>query len=280
MAELKWSVKEYIQYAKKNKLNPQWIKELENASARIHISRLEMLILNCKAEITQLMNGIKFGLATVLEDAYVETFCKSVYTVQHGYGIGWSIAKPNTNFLKRIINKPWTHDGHTFSDRIWTNQIKLTAELEKTLLDMCLTGKAPQTAIKEFDKSMSANMLHSKSNVARLVMTEQAYFTSLAQKDSYDELDVEEVQIVATLDMKTCEHCGKLDKTHFPVKDMYAGINTPPFHPRCRCTTSPYFDDEWAKSVRVARNKEGEKTYYVPSDMTYTEWKKKYVHEE
>ena len=35
-----------------------------------------------------------------------------------------------------------------------------------------------------------------------------------------------------------------------------------------------YFDDEFATGERAARNAEG-KTYYVPSDMTYKEWKAK-----
>ena len=43
LKELKWDVKEYIQYGQENALNQQWMKELENASARFHISRLEAL---------------------------------------------------------------------------------------------------------------------------------------------------------------------------------------------------------------------------------------------
>ena len=54
-------------------------------------------------------------------------------------------------------------------------------------------------------------------------------------------------------------------------------MNLQSFHPNCRCTTVPYFDDEFtAGTERVARDKDG-KTYYVPGNMTYEEWKRKYV---
>ena len=40
MKELKWSVEEYIKHGKENSISGQWAKELENASARFHVSRL------------------------------------------------------------------------------------------------------------------------------------------------------------------------------------------------------------------------------------------------
>jgi hypothetical protein len=58
---------------------------------------------------------------------------------------------------------------------------------------------------------------------------------------------------------------------------MQVGVNAPPFHPNCRCTTIPYFDDEFTEGEeRAARNLETGKTEYVES-MTYEEWKEKFV---
>ena len=44
LAELKWDVNQYIQYGQENAINGTWVKQLENASARFHISRLEALL--------------------------------------------------------------------------------------------------------------------------------------------------------------------------------------------------------------------------------------------
>jgi hypothetical protein len=43
LQEFKWDVNQYIQYGQENALMGNWTKELENASARFHISRLEAL---------------------------------------------------------------------------------------------------------------------------------------------------------------------------------------------------------------------------------------------
>ena len=42
--ELKWDINEYIKYGKENGIDLIWRKELENASAKVHISRLNGLI--------------------------------------------------------------------------------------------------------------------------------------------------------------------------------------------------------------------------------------------
>ena len=108
-------------------------------------------------------------------------------------------------------------------------------------------------------------------------MTESAYFHSISQKKAFDELDVDEYEIVATLDSRTSEICQDMDGKHFPMEDYKVGITAPPFHVYCRSTTVPYFDDEFTlKEKRAARDKEG-KTFYVPGDMKYKDWKDKYI---
>lgn len=107
-------------------------------------------------------------------------------------------------------------------------------------------------------------------------MTEQAYFHSVAQQEAFKELDVEEFEVVATLDNLTSEICQEMDGKHFPMKDYEPGVTAPPFHPWCRSVTVPYFDDDFDVGERAARDEDGE-TYYVPADMTYPEWKQSFV---
>ena len=68
-----------------------------------------------------------------------------------------------------------------------------------------------------------------------------------------------------------------MDGKHFPMSEYAVGVTAPPFHPNCRGCTCPYFDDEFTVGEeRVARNEEG-KTYNVPANMTYEEWKQSFV---
>ena len=107
-------------------------------------------------------------------------------------------------------------------------------------------------------------------------MTETAAISAAAQKDCFKELDVEEFEVVETLDGSTCEICQDMDGKHFPMSDYRIGETAPPFHPRCRGCTCPYFDDEFTEGQRAARDEDGE-VYYVPENMSYKEWKETYV---
>ena len=61
------------------------------------------------------------------------------------------------------------------------------------------------------------------------------------------------------------------------MSEYEPGRTAPPFHCWCRSVTVPYFDDDFGEiGERAARDENG-KTYYVPADMTYKEWEKKYV---
>ncbi|EQI50350.1 hypothetical protein QQ5_3111, partial [Clostridioides difficile Y270] len=51
LEEFKWSIEEYIRHGKENAINQKWMKELENASARVHITRLEALKLQIQQQV-------------------------------------------------------------------------------------------------------------------------------------------------------------------------------------------------------------------------------------
>jgi len=106
-------------------------------------------------------------------------------------------------------------------------------------------------------------------------MTEAAYFGSVAQKDCFNELDVEKFEVVATLDNRTSDVCQEMDGKVFDMADFQAGVTAPPFHVWCRSCTAPWFPDD-DDSMRAARNADGQ-TYYVPSNMKYPDWKQTFV---
>lgn len=274
LAELKWNVEEYIKHGKENAIDGRWEKELENASAKFHISRLEALKIECRQQVEKLTGGMVDDLDKHLQNVYKDGCYRSMYEIQKGLNIGFDTAKLDDNLVKRVVNKPWHLDGSDFSSSVWNNKAKLVGQLDQELSRMVLTGASPDKAIRNIQKAMET----SKNNASRLIMTEQAYFTTQAQRDTYKELDVEEYEVVATLDKRTCDVCGSFDGKKYPLSEMEVGVNAPPFHPRCRCTTCPYDEDSdvFGVGTRAARDENG-KTYYVPGDMTFNDWKKKFV---
>lgn len=272
LAEFKWDVKEYIKYGKENAINGAWMQELENASSKFHISRLEALQIQTQNSLETMFAQQMGTMKKALSDVYASGYYHTAYTVQQGFGLGWDIAGLDQAQIEKVLYKPWAVDGYNFSTRIWNSKTKLIGEVHNELSKNLLTGADPQKAIDSLAKKMGT----SKSNAGRLVMTEQAYFSSAAQKDCFNDLDVEEYEIVATLDSHTSDICRSLDGKVFKMSDYKPGVTAPPFHVYCRSTTAPHFKDNFDVGERAARGADG-KTYYVPDDVTYSEWKKAFV---
>lgn len=272
LAEFKWDVKEYVKYGKENAINSAWMQELENASSKFHISRLEALQIQTQNSLETMFAQQMGTMKKALSDVYASGYYHTAYTVQQGFGLGWDIAGLDQAQIEKVLSKPWAVDGYNFSTRIWNSKAKLIGEVHNELSKNLLTGADPQKAIDSLAKKMGT----SKSNAGRLVMTEQAYFSSAAQKDCFNDLDVEEYEIVATLDSHTSDICRSLDGKVFKMSDYKPGVTAPPFHVYCRSTTAPHFKDNFDAGERAARGADG-KTYYVPDDVTYSEWKKAFV---
>lgn len=273
LKEFKWDVQEYIKYGQDNALNSGWMKELENASAKYHISKLEALKVQTQHSI-EVMYAKQFGtMHGALSDAFESGYYHTAYELQHGFNVGWDIAGLDQAQIEKVLAKPWAADGYNFSERIWGNKNKLISEVHNELSRNIMLGADPQKAIDSLAKKMNT----SKNNAGRLVMTEEAYFSSAAQKDCFESLGVEQYEIVATLDSHTSDICRSLDGKHFPMKDYQPGVTAPPFHVYCRSTTVPYFDEQFDIGERAARDEETGKTYYIPDDMNYQEWKETFV---
>lgn len=268
LKEFRWDVEEYIKYGRENAIDQKWMKQLENASSRYHISRLEALKIRTQNAAERAFGNELDQIDEMAARTYMDGYYHTAYEIQKGLGIGWDVSAIDQRRLDTLVSKPWTTDKLTFSDRIWKAKTQLIDAVHTELTQMCILGKAPDQAIKNIAKRMEV----SKGQAGRLVMTESAYFGSVAQKDCFSDLDVEKYEIIATLDNRTSEVCRQMDGKVFDMKDFQAGVTAPPFHCWCRSCTAPYFED--ADDMRAARDVKTGNTYYVPADMKYEEWKK------
>ena len=273
LAEFKWDVNDYIRYGQENAISGQWAKELENASARFHISRLEALKVQCQQDVEVLFGAQADIFDQAMRDIYKSGYYHNTFELQKGIGVGWDFSALDPKHIDRVINTPWTVDGRNFSTRIWDSKEKLIGEIDQTLTQNIILGKDPQKAID----AIAARLNVSKSQAGRLVMTEEAYFSSMAQNDCFKDLDVDKYEIVATLDSITSDICRSMDGKVFKMSEWEIGVTAPPFHPWCRTTTVPAFDDDFGLvGERAAKDEKG-KTYYVPANMTYKQWEKAFV---
>lgn len=270
LEEFKWTVEEYVKYGQENSIDQRWLKELENASAKVHISRLEAIKLQLRQQAEILHSRELQDLTDLSKNIYSDTYYRSAFEIQKGLNVGWAFAKLDDARIDSVISKPWAADGKNFSSRIWQDRATLIGDLETQFTQLLIRGESPDKVIREISKKFNT----SRNKAGRLVMTESAFFASAGQKDCFNELGVEKYEIIATLDMSTSEICRALDGKVFLMSVYAPGSTAPPFHCWCRSVTAPWFEDE--DSFRVARAADG-KTYYVSSDMKYGEWYDQYV---
>lgn len=270
LEEFHWSVEQYIKIGEQAGLDAAWLKKLENASTRFHISRLEAVQTGIQQQLELLYGNQVDSLDALLKKVVGNGYTHTAFEVQKGVGLGWDITGLDQKKLETLLSKPWTTDGRTFSDRIWSKKKELVGSVQKELTQGLLRGDSPQKITDAIKNRFNV----SRYQAGRLVHTETTYFNAISTKQAYQDLGVEKIEILETLDSHTCEICQPLDGVVIPLSQYEPGVTVPPFHPNCRGTTCPHFAD--MDGERAARNAEG-KVYYVPANMTYTQWKKAFV---
>lgn len=133
--------------------------------------------------------------------------------------------------VRQVLESVWATDGKSWSKRIWENTALLQQTLEEGLIE-CVAAGRKTSQLKEV---LQERFGVSYNRADTLVRTELAHIQTEASKQRYSDYGVEQVEIWADPDERTCEVCGKLHQKKYPV-----GAHVPiPAHPRCRCCIVP-----------------------------------------
>mgnify|MGYP003010389456 CR=1 FL=1 len=206
----------------------------------------------------------KQNFKNTADDAYTGTLQEAA----KGLDVNFKTVSLDKTQLDALTSKAWTTDDRTFRDRCWTNKNALVQAVHKGLTQGLLRGDSPAQLTDAISKQFDVD----RYKAGRLVYTETAYYSALAEKQGFKDLGVEKVEIIGTLDGSTCSICGQLDGKEIPLAQYEPGVTVPPFHPRCRCTTAPVIPEDFADGLRIARDEDGEE-YYLPAGTKWTEWK-------
>ena len=87
LKEFKWTLDEYIQYGKENAIDQRWMKELENASAKYHISKLNAQLLEIQAEYEKAFAKEEQVVKDTIKESYTDRYDHMAFEIQKGYGV-------------------------------------------------------------------------------------------------------------------------------------------------------------------------------------------------
>lgn len=267
-------LEEYRAIAERDELSEEHKKMLKQASARQQLDRVQELYINTVQELESWAKYQDSTISDLLSNVYESSNYRTAWMTQSMKGQYDMYAQVDHRTIQRIIDSPWAPDGKNFSARIWDNRKQLATSLQNDFVQALVAGDGTATMSEAIAKRMNT----SYNNANRLVETELARVHSQAFMDCMTELDVDAVEILATLDNKTSPICRRMDGKYVQCKDAKPGITIPPFHCHCRSTTVPYIPAVYG-SERAARDPKTGKTVFVDGELDYGEWKKRYISE-
>lgn len=251
------------------KQHARYESELRAYTKRGQITRLELLNMQIDKALLDLYDKNQISMYDCLSQIYEDGYYRSIFAGQKAIGFGKDFTAPNTRAIERAVLNTYNKKG--YSKRLYEHCSTFSKDLKENLVTGFIRGESIETMSARISRRLDISEAHAR----RLVRTETAYVYEQASLQAYQECGIEKYEFLATLDHKTSPPCQELDGKRFYIKDAVPGKNYPPMHPNCRSTTVAAFDDDKV-TKRLAKDESG-KYYKVPSDMTYPEWKKKYM---
>lgn len=236
IAEYEKLAKEYV---KDKDFSPQANAEMRLYNATMKINRLELLKAQIGLKLVDGINDIDKHWEKIATDRATQEIIR-----QSGI-LGKTLTDTETaRTAKQIVNADFYNA--TFSQRIWSHMDNLKSDLSIELQKGFIAGVSSREMarrLKEhaFDKS--------ERDAFRLARTELRRIQTDVAKDNYERNGIEQYVYMA-VNPNACDICKAMDGTWdggeakvYDVKKMRAGLNAPPMHPNCHCTTAPYIDD-------------------------------------
>ena len=87
LEEFRWTVDQYIKIGQQANLSAEWLKKLENASAKFHVSRLEAIQTQIQQQIELLYGNQLDGLDSLLKKIAGDGYTQSAFAIQKGIGL-------------------------------------------------------------------------------------------------------------------------------------------------------------------------------------------------
>lgn len=216
---------------------------------------------------------VRDRLCDTLEQSYYRT----LFDIQQYTGDALDFSRLDDLRIQAALASDWS--GRNWSDRLWENNQQFALAVEDTVTVGLLSGL-------RYDEMSDAllgvigmdSTEGTRYRAARLVRTECAYIANQGHLLGYQAAGIEHYIYLATLDLHTDSECGRLDMRRFLVTEAQPGVNLPPMHPNCRCTTMPDDSDAaLAGTGRFARNPVTGEGGTVSGNMSYQQWYDRYV---
>lgn len=230
------------------------------------MNRLEALRYNIAIETAKVSNVIEDETTGQLRFTATEAYGRSLFSIQQQTGDAFAV--PDINTFSVSSSAPWF--GGDYSANIWKNRDALAEALEQKITAGYLSGRSGAKIAQDIQEQFGVSFRVAE----RLVRTETSYISGQADLAAYKRAGNKWYRFIATLDTRTCDDCGPMDLDVRAVENAQVGVNYPPMHPWCRCTTVAVWDKNKPLEGTRAAKDAADEHIKIPKDMSYSEWRK------
>lgn len=192
-----------------------YITSRKKVGKRDKRKRVNKLFSQIDGRFDSYVKNAELGIATVLK--------MMIKTETDFYGV--------TLDVDELLDIKWGNDKLNWRTRLinQTNQQKL--KVKNRLKVAFIRGDSIDDLIDELDIEYKKF----ERQLWSLYETEANAITSEARYRALKEKGFKKYQYYARLDERTCDVCGAMHGTKFPMSSFQIGVTAPPMHPHCRC---------------------------------------------
>lgn len=194
-------------------------------NATMKINRLEMLKSDIGLVLVRNYDDLEKRFAADLLETAKEEFERQA-------GILGGSAVHLTDAVAEAVTRPF--EGVIWNERLWSNEALLQADIGGLLTSGFIQGRHP----RELARIMKTRVNRSLGDLEVLMTTEMCRVQTEAQRATFGAFGYKKYEFIPERDRKTCPKCRAMDGRVYDVADMEPGVNAPPMHPRCRCSTA------------------------------------------
>lgn len=217
-------------YVKERTFTKQANEEMRIYNLTMKINRLEMLKANIGLELCSAYSEVEEYFGASLSETARKEFRRQA-------GILGGTVDHMERHVKQILDGSF-HNAH-FSERLWTNQAYLKMQLDGLLRTGLIQGRNPRELARQLRKHVDASCYDAE----RLMRTEMCRVQIGTQLESYKANDYGKLVIIPEHDARSCDYCEEQDGVVVEVAKAVPGVNVPPFHPNCRCSTAAWVEE-------------------------------------
>lgn len=196
-----------------------------------------------------------------------ETVDKSAYSMAKAVGTSISFTQPNREQIIGILHRNYSP---AYSE-ILANGYGRT--VKEQIIGGLLAGDDVHAISRKVASATESELWKAK----RFVRTEITMSSNAAEIYHFKRAGYTQYRYHATFDERTCPRCGQMHGKIIDIDDRQQGKNFPPLHENCRChITAILDDDDITEQKRRAKDGNG-KYVLVPADMTFAEYKKRFL---